>query len=340
MDFTKLPYARYRGSKRALLPFLHASLAPYQFDEALDLYSGSGMVSLLFRLMGKQVHANDFLQNCGVTARAFLHFDHDQSLVNGMARNLRYLLDFDSSDGEKLISHHFSGVFFTEEENNQLDLFCQKNQMLNPRQADLYRYLMSQACLKKRPYNLFDRADLATRLSDAPRASRNPVTWKAPFLVHAQKCLDELVALPSIQMRDHKVTNHDACELYRFKRDTQLVYVDPPCLDRQGRAFDYANGYHFLEGLCDYSLYGRADSSKAHLPIVSKSSQWQTLEGAKKSVRELAEHFDNGVIALSYRIDSQLTPSMIESLLTTPGRQVTIIVHPNNDDILFLSSLK
>ncbi len=337
MNLGRFPSTRYRGSKRTILAFLHSVLQPYEFDDVLDLYSGSGIVSLMFRQMGKRVHANDFLLNCNASARALLHYDGDRAVASGLERNLRYLLEFDSCEKEKLICKNFHGIYFTDEENNQLDLFCQKKQIIAPKIRDLYVYLLSQACLKKRPYNIFDKADLSVRLGGAARASRNQVTWKAPFILHATKCLAELNAMDLASNREHTVTSHDACDLDLFERNTEMVYVDPPCIDEKGGCVDYAHSYHFLEGLCDYDLYSNADHSKANRSIISNPSNWSTLGGAKNAIGALSEHFDKGVIALSYRHASKLKSSEIESLMRRPGRDVLTTTHDNQNDYLVIS---
>lgn len=337
MDFSLFPQARYKGCKRRLLPFLHSCLATYETDDVLDLYSGSGIVSLMFRQMGKRVHSNDFLKSCSITARALLGYDGHSETPASLGRNLRYLLEFDSCGSERLIGHHFDGIYFTAEENHQLDLLCQKKQLLNPRIADLYLHLVAQACLKKRPYNLFDRPDLETRLRDIKRASRNHVTWEAGIIKHAEKALLELNKLTMAEPVEHLVTTKDACELDHFDPHAGLVYIDPPSLSSKGIAFDYANGYHFLEGLSDYSLFAHADYSKPHRPIIQKSSLWSTPEGAKNAISDIADHFQSGVIAISHRADSAVSTAEVVARLDRPGRRVLVNNHNNDEDLLITS---
>ena len=46
-----LPSTRYQGSKRRLSAWLHAQFKKLEFDSALDVFSGSGSVAYLFKLM-------------------------------------------------------------------------------------------------------------------------------------------------------------------------------------------------------------------------------------------------------------------------------------------------
>jgi adenine-specific DNA methylase len=49
---------------------LHEVFSELDFRTALDAFSGSGCVSYLLKSMGKEVHANDFLNFCTVLAQA------------------------------------------------------------------------------------------------------------------------------------------------------------------------------------------------------------------------------------------------------------------------------
>ena len=51
------PATRYMGSKRALLPWIWASVAELRFDSVLDAFSGSGCVAHFFKRQGKRVLA-------------------------------------------------------------------------------------------------------------------------------------------------------------------------------------------------------------------------------------------------------------------------------------------
>ena len=54
-----IPTTRYQGSKRKILPWLYDCLDRYEFHSVLDAFGGSGMVSCLFKRMGKRVVYND-----------------------------------------------------------------------------------------------------------------------------------------------------------------------------------------------------------------------------------------------------------------------------------------
>lgn len=69
----KLPLP-YTGNKKKLLPLIHTSLVKHdvQFDTVLDAFSGSASISLMFKIMGKKVIANDLLTSAYLNAVAFV----------------------------------------------------------------------------------------------------------------------------------------------------------------------------------------------------------------------------------------------------------------------------
>ena len=66
-----------------------------------------------------------------------------------------------------------------------------------PNERALFRYLIYQACLKKRPFNLFHRANLRLRTNRrVKRSFGNAVTWERSFAEHALQAYDELARMP------------------------------------------------------------------------------------------------------------------------------------------------
>ena len=64
------PQLRFMGSKFRLLPWIYEVVATLEFDTVLDPFSGSGSVAYLFKTMGKQVTASDFLNFSATIAKA------------------------------------------------------------------------------------------------------------------------------------------------------------------------------------------------------------------------------------------------------------------------------
>ena len=76
------PRLRYMGSKYRLVPHLAAVFTELAGRTALDAFSGSGVVSYLFKALGYRVTANDFLTFPSVIAQATV-VNQDTTLAPG-----------------------------------------------------------------------------------------------------------------------------------------------------------------------------------------------------------------------------------------------------------------
>ena len=63
---------RYTGSKRKMLPKIELITEGLIFNKVLDAFSGSGIVSLFFKMQGKTVHSNDLAAYSKCIAETFL----------------------------------------------------------------------------------------------------------------------------------------------------------------------------------------------------------------------------------------------------------------------------
>jgi adenine-specific DNA-methyltransferase len=184
--FNEFPSTRYQGSKRKLLPFLHEACKAYSFSSVIDLYSGTSSVGLMFRRMGKIVSANDYLLYNWTTGKVLLGADNDWLDQLNFPALVEKVFSLRADRGS-LVSENFEGIYFPSAENEQIDQFCSNLKEFSKREADLLIYLMGQAMLMKRPYNLFHRANLEMRTKDVPRSFGNAKTWETSFQKHMIK---------------------------------------------------------------------------------------------------------------------------------------------------------
>ena len=66
------PPTRFMGSKEKLLPYIKDVADQFEFNSALDLFSGSGVVGYLFKTMGKQVISNDYMAMSATLTKAMV----------------------------------------------------------------------------------------------------------------------------------------------------------------------------------------------------------------------------------------------------------------------------
>jgi adenine-specific DNA-methyltransferase len=86
----RYPQLRFMGSKYRLLPWIHKVLTEVRFDTAIDAFSGSGCVGYLFKAMGKQVIANDFLNLSATVAKALIENPGRKLSTESLERLLAY----------------------------------------------------------------------------------------------------------------------------------------------------------------------------------------------------------------------------------------------------------
>lgn len=314
------PSTRYQGSKRKLLPFLYNVCKEYEFGSVLDLYSGTASVSLLFRAMGKSVTANDYMKYNASTARLMLSLNH--SLLSSI--DLEQLLADVFDDGDPAynsVQNEFEGIYFTQTENKQIDRFCSNVIHYDGITKDILVYLMGQAMLMKRPYNLFHRANLNMRTKDVPRSFGNAKTWESSFEKHMRSLFKRLKKFSfEGPCGESLCVNTQNLNLITVEPD--LLYLDPPYLNKKKKAVNYADFYHFLDGLIDYSLFKKGNASSPHKPIVNSTSRWSSRGGGLEEIADIIKRWPRAVVAISYRGDGEPSIADLKDILLGAGYNV------------------
>jgi hypothetical protein len=102
-----------------------------------------------------------------------------------------------SHDRHQFIYDTFRDIYYTDEENRQLDYFNGNIQSygINQIQRSIMYYLLFQSLIAKRPYNLFHRKNLYMRLAITQRSFGNKATWDRSFVEHMCHFRDELISL-------------------------------------------------------------------------------------------------------------------------------------------------
>jgi len=304
LPLSHFPATRYQGSKRRLLAPLAEIFSRYRPGRALDLYSGTATVALLLRLLGWRVVANDFLLYNNATARVLLTGPVADLSLDRVKQDLHHMLHEAPLWSDALVSKNFASIYFYDDENLQIDRFCQSVMLLPDPLRDFYIYSVGQALLMKRPYNLFHRANLSMRTRDVARSFGNAVTWSKPILGHASKIAQRLLQFPfDTNNTGHLVTSFNTLNLDPLPTEIDLVYLDPPYLNEAGLSVDYCHFYHFLDGLCDYRSFGECNTKYPHRPIALKPSAWASGNSAIEEIGRILMKWPNATMILSYRSD-------------------------------------
>jgi adenine-specific DNA-methyltransferase len=304
------PKTRYYGSKLRIVDWLEACTSDLQFNTALDAFGGTATVSLMLKNMAKHVTYNDALTSNQYVAKALLHQERKyvQNEITSFFGKIEPTVGF--------ISETFSDYYYYDEENQWLDGAVQAiHRTRNPqKKADMF-YCLYQACLQKRPFNLFHRKNLYLR-KNCNRDTKfgNWRTWEKSFSEHIEKASIELIKAKNIESGKADILPPgDASEI---PANFDLVYIDPPYLKQtgSGNSLNYLDRYHFLEGMADYKRWStRICYSKKNRPLepIQAISDWNNKAKFKEKLFDLIETHKKSIVVLSYSTNGYPTTEEI-----------------------------
>ncbi len=316
------PSTRYQGSKRKIAQRIVSELSELDYASVLDAFGGTGAVSYAFKIAGKHVTYNDtlrFNEQIGVALieNDSVTLDDDATANIGERR--------DGVTYGSVIQNNFSGIYFTDEENQWLDVAVGNIRAMGNRFAQsLAWFSLFQSAMSKRPYNLFHRRNLYMRTSEVERSFGNKKTWDRSFEDHFRK----FAALANASIVDGG--NHcvacckDAMDFNA--RDMDLVYIDPPYVSASGTGVDYHSFYHFLEGMMHYDDWsGMIDRNSKHLRLLSEKNGWCSEKTNEKMFHLIFEKYESCLIAVSYRSDGSPSIEVLVSLLNRFKANVRVV---------------
>lgn len=319
----RFPKTRYYGSKRRLLGWIYHALKDLSFNTVLDGFGGTASVSLLFKTMGKQVIFHDGLLCNTIAAQALLA---DKMPFAEIAEAYGFIEKISSRTG--FISKTFSGMYYTDEENRWLDGAANEiYQLADPIKRSFYLYCLFQACLKKRPFNLFHRANLNLRLNrNVIRSFGNWVTWEKPFSELMKVSLQDIQEVIKPAKQFVKILPHG--DIARLDAGYDLVYLDPPYVGASGMSDDYLKRYHFLEGLSQYNEWefaiNESSSIKSFKPIPYINA-WQNKREFQEKLFNLINKQNRSIVVLSYLADAYPSEEIIAEHFRKNFRNVSIL---------------
>lgn len=308
LDFKIFPTTRYQGSKRKLLPWLYENIKSLNFKTAIDIFGGTASVSYLFKSMGKEVTFNDYLKSNYYIGKALIENNH-------------YLLT--DPDIEFLLKRHktitygtfvqdtFQGIYFTDKENAWIDMFLSNWDSFGniySKKIEQYKKAIAfsafaQSALKKRPFNLFHRANLYLRLNNVKRSFGNKTSWDGSFDKYFRDFSNENNNSVFNNDKKNKILNLRASKINNNKYD--LLYIDPPYIKehRSKAEYDYMRFYHFLEGACDLKKWkNRINYNTKNLRIEdNKDNKWISKKDNREAFENLFDNFRQSTIVISYK---------------------------------------
>lgn len=318
-DRPTFPPTRYQGSKRRLLGWLDEALEGIPGERAADLFTGTACVGWTLKTQGRAVVCNDALASNAVSAIALVENNH----VRIADRTLDELTRKDrGADYDDFIARTFDGIYFTRAENQWLDVVVQNIHRLPPErryEQALALHGLFQACLAKRPYNLFHRCNLYLRQARVGRSFGNKTTWDTRFEVLFRRFCGQANGAVFAGRRPCGVRCGDAADL---PGQFDLVYLDPPYVSARGVGVDYFGFYHFLEGLCDYANWPqRVDYASKHRRLHGSASPWTDPGANLAALGTVLSRHPQATWVISYRSDGLPAPKQIDRMLADFGRR-------------------
>lgn len=325
-DTNPFPRTRYQGSKRKIAGDIVERLRDLTFTTVLDAFGGTGSVSYALKREGKHVTFNDILafnhqiglaliENDGVTLD-----DADVKAMTIRCPNVHY---------EGFIARTFRDIYFTDEENAQLDVIVGNVRRLEC----LYRRALAwnalfQSCMAKRPYNLFHRRNLYMRMADVERSFGNKACWDRSFASH----LCDFATSANRAVIDGGSTCRAVCgDAMELDPAFDLVYIDTPYINDRGVGVDYRDFYHFLEGMVHYDAWpAMVDRESKHLRLKRSRDPWTCTAMIPDMFARLFSHFRESILVVSYRSDGIPTIEQIARILGEVKSNVRVIAMDRN----------
>jgi adenine-specific DNA-methyltransferase len=268
------------------------------------------------------VTSSDVLESSTVCARALIE-NSSVTLGDDVEELLTGLPQKKAPAG--FIEKTFEGIFFEPDENRFLDGILPRIGKLPDGKRELALFALFQACLSKRPYNLFHRANLSMRQRKVQRSFGNKTTWDRPF--------DELIRRYAAEANRAVFDSGRRCRaicsnaLALDPTPYDLVYLDTPYISNKGTGVDYWDYYHFMEGLtAPENWAGRILHKYKHKPLEGKGQNpWCDPKKIKKEFESTVQHFSHSKIVISYRSDGIPSVDNIASYLVRAGKKVEFL---------------
>ena len=304
------PKTRFMGSKRKLLREIWQVASRFDFDSAIDLFSGSGIVGYLFKSMGKVVTSNDYMAMSAVFSKAMI----ENNAVTLSDAEIKSLLHTPKKI-DSFVSDTFKGLFFSDQDNATIDVIRTNIARLrNPYKIAIAKSALIRACSKKRARGLF------TYVGDRYDDGRKDL--KLPMAEQFIECVKAVNGSVFDNGKTNRSVWGNALDLTEVAAD--LVYMDPPYYTPKSDN-EYVRRYHFLEGLArdwnDVQIQTDTKTKKFR----SYPTPFATRDGAVDAFTALFKRYANSIIIVSYSSNSLPTKDEMVSLMSKYKNHVDVV---------------
>lgn len=304
------PPTRFMGSKNKLLQEIWSVASQFKFDTAIDLFSGSGVVSYMMKSYGKNVISNDYMAMSATFTKAMIE---NNSVILPLDEAKKLLEPVTITD--TFVEDTFKDLYFHDEDNRFIDLLRYKiKKIRSPYKRAIAMTALIRSCLKKRPRGIFTY--VGHRYDDGRK------DLKKSF---QEQFLDAVEAI-NLSIFDNSTTNKSRCgdAMTMRAKNECLVYIDPPYYSRYSDS-EYVRRYHFVEGLAkDWKNVEMQEHTKTK-KFKSYPTPFSTRKGASDAFNKLFKKFKNNILLVSYSSNSEPTLDEMVSLMSKHKQHVEVI---------------
>ncbi len=319
-----LPTTRYQGSKLKIIDWVWSEISGLGFDSMLDAMGGTGIVSYKSKQNCKRVTYNDMMRFNFYAGKALI--ENDRTILSNS--DVDFLVHRHADvKYDNFIENTFRGVFYTDAENAWIDTFIGNlGTFEDGHKIALALTCLFQACIIKRPYNLFHRKNLYMRLADVSRTFGNKATWDRDFDSWFGRFAIQYNSCVFSNGRANAAINCDVMEI-PDAGSYDLVYLDPPYTSLKN-TIDYMEYYHFLEGLCMYLEHGPQrwgnliDWRRKPLPIRHARSPWNDRARLHNTFERIISKFRDSTMVVSWNSGGYPPPGVLVSILKKYHKKV------------------
>ncbi|MEK6542817.1 MAG: Dam family site-specific DNA-(adenine-N6)-methyltransferase, partial [Elusimicrobiota bacterium] len=306
----KFPSTRFMGSKKKLLTEIWGVASQFQFDTAVDLFSGSGIVGHMMKSHGKAVISNDYMAMSATFAKALI----ENNKTTLLDKDVKALIE-PSRITDCFVQKRFEGLYFVDDDNRLIDVIRTNIKALkSPYKRALAMTALIRACFKKRPRGVFTY--VGHRYDDGRR------DLATPFLDQFVEAVRVVNGAVFDNGKANKSRHGDAMSMRPLKN--ALIYIDPPYYSPLSDN-EYVRRYHFVEGLARDWKGVEIQEHTITKKFKSYPTPFSSRKGATEAFDLLFGRFRENILLVSYSSNSQPTLDEMVAIMAKHKRHVEVV---------------
>ncbi|WP_236624487.1 Dam family site-specific DNA-(adenine-N6)-methyltransferase [Actinotignum schaalii] len=304
------PSTRYMGSKKKLLSDIWAVAEQFDYENVVDLFSGSGVVSYMFKAKGKSVLANDYMAFSANSAKALIE---NSEVILPLDKACRLVETDFKTDG--FVSETFHDLYYSDEDNAFIDsMRAGIKTIKNPYERSIAMAALIRACLKKRPRGIFTYVGM--RYDDGRK------DLQMSFQEHFLRAVQEINSAIFDNGKQSLSRRGDAMTVRAVPNS--LTYIDPPYYSLRSDN-EYVRRYHFVEGLARDWKGVEIQESTQTKKFKSYPTPFASRKGAYDAFDRLFHQHRNSILLVSYSSNSLPTLDEMVEIMSKHKRNVEVL---------------